>query len=370
MMFNLIRSFVLAFGLWVVAIPVWATQISIDSAAARAVLAALQNPSLTHEEALKIAELPGNQGLVKKAVSYHVPATTESFAEALVSAAHGVATQSEATKAFRLEQLKPAVATLLALLDRIDGDPGAFKDWVVHRVAQFSPPLAGADITGYLVVGGSSGGFAFDDSPGFFLNLGYFKEFDAAKVVMAHELYHAIQGVFAKQQVAWWNQKKATQGGKAALAKQCTALAQLFTDLYQEGSASYVGDPFLLTGDLGPIAKKTLDDMANGIKGIAKSTTLLELSVIGVSAKQPVAYEAVYELGFYGPEILYRISYVMARAIAQDRGGQALAQYLSQPGYVFADAYVALPRYGKDGEHPALGPNTVQAIGRLKAGCR
>jgi hypothetical protein len=55
--------------------------------------------------------------------------------------------------------------------------------------------------------------------------------------------------------------------------------------------------------------------------------------------------------------------------LAQDRGGQALGHYLSEPGYLFADAHVALPRYGKDAEHPALGPYTVQAIGRLKAHC-
>lgn len=370
MQYNTIRCSVLALGLWLAASPLWAAQIVIDGASGRAVLTALQNPSLTREEALQVAAMPGNQGLVKKALSYHLPATTDTFADALLAAAQGVAAPSDAAKSFHLDPVKTAGPTLLALLDRIDADPVAFKDWVVQRVAQFSPPLTGADITGYLVVGGGSGGFAFDDSPGFYLNLGYFKEFDAAKVVMAHELYHAIQGHFAKQPAAWWSQKQALHGPKAVAAQQCMDLARLFTDLYQEGTASYVGDPALLAGSPGPIAKKTMDDMANGVRHIAWSTTLLELSVIGVTAKQPVSYDAAYELGFYGPEILYRIAYAMARAIAQDQGAQALGQFLTEPGYQFAEAYVALPRYGKDAEHPTLGPNTVRAIRRFKGDCR
>ena len=81
-------------------------------------------------------------------------------------------------------------------------------------------------------------------------------------------------------------------------------------------------------------------------------------------------FDDVYALGFYVPEPLYKVGYVMAKAIATDEGPQGLAAFLNQPGYSFVERYAALPRYGKDRDHPPLGPNTLQAVRMLKAGCK
>jgi len=347
----------------------WAMHVTVDSTSARAVLAAVQNPSLTAEEATRVAEMKGNQGLVQKAVSYQMPATTEVLAEALLAAAHGTPAANPTAKSFRFEEVKARAKDLTALVDRIDGDARGFKDWVTARVALFSPADAQVEITGYLIVGGPSGGFAFGE-PTFFLNLAYFSEFEAARVVMAHELYHAVQGALAEHPSAWWARPGALKGKHGTLARRCAETAQLFTDLYQEGSASYVGDPTLLSGEEGPLAKKTREDMVAGLSQLGNSRTLLELSVTGLEAPTPVPYEKVYALGFYMPEILYKLGYTMARAIAVDAGSAALAAFLSQPGFKFAAHYAALPKYGKDDNHPKLGPNVIAALERLKAGCR
>jgi len=358
-----------AFGLLTLPSSGWALQVTVDSTSARAVLAAVQNPSLTAEEATRIAGMKGNQGLVQKAISYQMPATTEVLAEALLAAAHGTPANSPTAKSFRFEDVKARAKELTALVDRIDGDTSGFQDWVTARVARFSPADARVDITGYLIVGGTSGGFAFGE-PTFFLNLAYFSEFEAARVVMAHELYHAVQGALAEHPSAWWARPGALKGKQGKLAQRCADTAQLFTDLYQEGSASYVGDPTLLSGEEGPLAKKTREDMVAGLSQLGNSRTLLELSVTGLEAAKPVPYDNVYALGFYMPEILYKLGYVMARAIAVDEGNAALAALLSQPGFQFVSHYVALAKYGQDDSHPKLGPNVIAALERLKAGCR
>jgi hypothetical protein len=217
-------------------------------------------------------------------------------------------------------------------------------------------------------VGGVSGGFAFGQ-PEFYLNLAYFDEFDVARVVMAHELYHAVQGAYASSQKTWWSEKGAEEGTDGALARQCSETYDLFDVLYEEGTASYVGDPFLLRDAKGRGAKKMVTEMEEGVAHLRNSVTLLELSITGLNAPDPVPFDQVYALGFYVPEIEYKLGYVMAKAIAIEHSDQAITALLQQPAYAFTDAYMRLPKYGEDDAHPKLEPNTVAAVKRLQAGC-
>jgi hypothetical protein len=112
------------------------------------------------------------------------------------------------------------------------------------------------------------------------------------------------------------------------------------------------------------------DEMIRGLMTISHSVTLLELSIVGLAARPPVHYDKIYALGFYYPEPLYKIGYVMARAIVEHEDPQALAMFLSRPGYAFAAHYLSLPKYGQDEKHPKLDPYVVAALKRLTMGCR
>ncbi len=346
-----------------------ASTVVVDTASARAVLEAVQNPDLTPAEALVIAKLPGNQGLVRKANSQHVAATTADFAAALVDVAHGTPARRTEERVFALDRIKAKAATLIALIGRIEADPRTFKDWVVARVSQFSPDDPRLKIEGYLVAGGVNGGFAFDD-PRFYLNLGYFDEFEAARSVMAHELYHAVQAAYTvDNDDIWLKPESPTVEGKAR-QQLCAGLAGLFTNLYQEGSASFLGDALQLDPAWGPLAKKMRDEMQQGLALLPAQATLLELSVTGLKAPKPVPFDQVYALGFNVPEPLYKLGYAMAKAMAADLGPAALTAQLKRPGYDFVQRYVALPKYGKDPDHPKLGENTIDAADKLATQCR
>jgi hypothetical protein len=230
-------------------------EVTLDFSSSKAVLRALKNPSLDRAEALSVAGLPGNQGLIRKANSYHIAATTETFAEALLASAHGAPLDTPSANSLGFDRLKQKADDLAALIAKIEARPDEFQAWVVERVGRFSPTSSNVRISGYLVVGGNSGGFAFDE-PKFYLNLSYFDEFETAKVVLAHELYHAVQSVYSvDKDETWLKPESATARGKAH-QQMCANLANLFADLYQEGSASYVGDPMLLHDEAGPLAKK------------------------------------------------------------------------------------------------------------------
>ena len=70
--------------------------VTVNTDAAKAVLFALGNPSLTRDEAFKIAQMPGNQGVIRKQNEFRIPVTTESFANALLAAAHGQKASNQA----------------------------------------------------------------------------------------------------------------------------------------------------------------------------------------------------------------------------------------------------------------------------------
>jgi len=342
--------------------------VRLDTASAKAILGALQNPELARPDALGIAALPGNQGLIRKAISYHIPATTEAFADALVASAHGAALDTPMAKYLGFDRLKLNTGALTALMARIETHPKDFESWVVERVGLFSPADAAVNIDGYLVVGGTSGGFAFGE-PKFYLNLNYFSEFDPAKMVLAHELYHAVQAVYSVDSDDKWLKPESPTAAGRAHQQMCANLSNLFSNLYQEGTASYVGDPLLIGVETGPLARKTREEFQNSLNNLGAHVTLLELSVVGLEASKPVPYDDVYALGFYVPEPLYGVGYVMAKAIATDEGAQALAGFLKRPGYAFTQHYMMLPRYGQDREHPKLGPHTAEAVQLLASGC-
>jgi hypothetical protein len=62
----------------------FATTVTIHTDDARATLLAMQNPSLTREDAATIAMMHGNQGVLRKLHEWKIPATTETFANALI----------------------------------------------------------------------------------------------------------------------------------------------------------------------------------------------------------------------------------------------------------------------------------------------
>lgn len=98
----------------------------IDTTAAKANLLALGNPMLTHEEALKIAQLPGNHGIIRKQNEFRIPVTEEVFADALVAAAQGRTVTDSREISLYFELLKPKIDRLLKLVGEMDADPQAF----------------------------------------------------------------------------------------------------------------------------------------------------------------------------------------------------------------------------------------------------
>jgi hypothetical protein len=332
-----------------------AVKLDVDSA--RAVLAAVRNPALTRDQALAVARLPGNQGLIRKVRAYNRPADEGRLAEALLSAAQR--RPSEADADYRFAEVRAAADKILPVLDALSGPESDVLDRVKARIALFTPARVKGAATGYLIVGGRSGGFAFGE-PEFFLNLARYPSAPLASAIMAHELYHAVMGLAAGLRPA----NPAAEKCLAAIP-EAEALGRLYDSLRDEGMASHVGDVLGLTGDE-PVVKAARDKTQRGIDMVGRSVTLLALSTHALTSGSTIAYDDIYGLGFYGDEILYSLGHVMVRAIARDQGDAAVAELIDKPGAMMIVRYAALTGYGKAGA-PALDPRTIEWARRLAA---
>ena len=348
-----------------VVLPASAITVTVNADAAKAVLQALQNPSLSYDDALKIAQLPGNQGIIRKENEFKVPVTSESFANALVSVAHGQKVTDPDQANFFFDIVKPKAPQLLELVRKIEANPETFQASIEKRIGLFTLPGSDIRLQGYIVAGGDGGGYAFGDT-NFYLNLGFTDDIVLAKSATTHELYHAVQGAFAEQR----GPAAEPAGLTLSPVKQaCASTARLFASLYEEGTATYVEDISLLPQSHSESATRKLADMTDGLRHIHDSATLLELSVIGLRSANAVPFDDVYDVGFLGHGVLYNIGYVMAKAIVENDGPQGLAAFLKQPPYKFVLRYTQLPAYGMNKDHPKLGLNTIDAANQLANRC-
>jgi len=362
------QSFVMIVFLSLLTAPTKASAITVtvNADAAKAVLVAIQNASLSHEEALKIAQMAGNQGIIRKQNEFKIPVTTESFANALFAAAHGQKVTDPVETTLYFELVKPKAAQLLELTRTIEANPQSFQAAIETRIALYTPPGSDIHLQGYIVAGGDGGGYAFGDTD-FYLNLGFMDDLVVAKTATTHELYHAVQGAFAAERTFSF---KSSASALSHSQQACADTAQLFAKLYEEGSATYVEDISALPQSHSEVAIKQLTDLQDGLTHINNSATLLELSVAGLNASEAVSFDDVYDVGFYGHGELYNIGYVMAKSIVENDGPKGLAAFLKQPPYKFVLRYTQLPKYGMDKDHPKLGPNTVNAADLLARGCK
>lgn len=332
-------------------------EVRLDFDAAREVIAAVGNPQLTRDEALRIAHLPGNQGLLQKIRSYGRPADEDHFAQALLAAARQEPDAPFSDYGFA--KVRVAAPALRETLESLAGPSAKSMDQIKRRVGQFTPASLTGRVTGYAIVGGSSGGFSFGKTD-FYLNLARYAAPPLAATVMEHELYHAIQGLARTHDPAGADMPPRR---KACLQRLPggVEMAELFESLYDEGTATYVGDVLLLSHEADANTRRDIDHLERNIRWVERSVTLLELAVHGLATGTKASYDAIYALGFYNDEILYALGYVMAKHIVAHNGAGALSVLLTQAPAEFVKAYVALQKEGKDGANgPTLGAATVE----------
>jgi len=339
-------------------------QIKIDTASARAVLKALQNPSLTYEQAMAIAKLEGNQGMIKEMRELGEADTEEQFAHALTAAAHGQPSGSPQEEHYNFPAVKSSAPAISLRLDQIEQ---GFEKEIRDRIRPYAANPDTVSVRGFVVAGGDGGGYAFGGSD-FYLNIALNDDILMAKQVLVHEAFHGAQGAVYHEDTEHWA-KDLTQPADLVRGKLCSNTAKLFKDMRNEGTAMYVGTDEMIKDAKGPTGQRLYAESLYGKEHLSDSAGLLEISIASMQAPRPVSYKEVYSIDFFGRGIVYFISRAMVSAIAEQDGPSAVGEVLLQPGYEFVLRYTKLKSYGIDQAHPRLGENTVRAAQFLHNGC-
>ncbi|SEB40322.1 DUF5700 domain-containing putative Zn-dependent protease [Terriglobus roseus] len=345
-----------------------AVVVAMNADSATAVLTALENPALSREECLRIAAMPGNQGVIRKSREFGFDTNTQNFADALYASARGIAPKDSLARSYYFDIVKQKTPQIRALIRQINANPDNFQGAIQKRLAPFTPQGTDLPLQGYIVAAGDGGGYAFGGTD-FYLNLGNMNDFLSARVTTAHELYHAIQGVFATSRGSFGDLPLLE--GLSKTTQACLKTKQLFSNLYEEGSAVYVqgSGPSELDNGTSEIANRQKADLEDGIRYARANASLLEMSVISLNAPEAMPYDDVYRVDFFGHGFLYSTAYLMAKAIVDQDGPGGLSALLELPPEQFILRYTQLRAYGKGNDHPKLGSNTIQAARSLPKVC-
>jgi hypothetical protein len=331
-----------------------ALSVVIDTEAANATLLALGNPNLERAQALQVARLPGNVALIRKQAEIYPGSSEVEFVDELIAQARGIKLSSKTLYYFN--SVASNAAGIARTLAAIDGDRVGFAQSVLARIEPFSPRDLKVNLNGHIVIGGGSSGFALRIAD-FYLNLAHYPDqLDTARLMTAHELYHAIQA--SAVDAAGLAGKRGFDAARLATMqtpdlRRAYVFESFMYNLYQEGTAMYVGDPALMTGD-GRMTKFETSRLTTQMDRLDRLATQLDMSVIALTADPQYNYDRAYALGFYGPDQpLYYLGYAMAKAIAQKQGPAALGAMIDTSGCAFMQAYLnlaasdpALPRIG------------------------
>lgn len=316
--------------------------IRIDSEAARRTIDAVTNPKLTRAQALLVADLSGNQALIRQAIDFGIPASRETFADALIATAQG----SGAWTIFNFKEVRANAETSRVALKTLAANPNSMVAWITQRIMPFMPAGIPLNGQGYIVAGGPGGGFSLTDG-GIYVNIVRAKgDLNVVRLTLAHELYHNVQHT-AEARAGTLGDFNYDEAAYEALprgsARACYATRQLFGQLMKEGTATYISD-IALYPTTGEEALSVRKQRAASLSGdVEFPISMLDIGLAALTGDDPVSERTVYRMGFLqAGQLYYDVAYVMAKAIVQHDGPAALGHFISQPGDAFVRRYVAL----------------------------
>jgi len=254
---------------------------------------------------------------------------------------------------------RPQVARAIAFLKQHEAELSSF---VAEKIAPYFPP--DQQFSGEIVLAAASwscGGFSMDGA--FFVDVpcvapSIEEEFQAVKILSAHETYHALQYVF----FAPFNEDI----GRIDTPEE--AQAHLFLNLLLEGTAEFVADSRNAAGE-GTLSTIFRDLAAQGYKRMASHFRWLDYAsaVLSVDEASNQRIRDVYDFGFSGStgQKFYYVGATIARKIEAIFGRERLVCIISLSPEQFVLAYdAAFEQAGEVGDYP-VGASTLAAARRL-----
>ncbi|SJZ62798.1 DUF5700 domain-containing putative Zn-dependent protease [Sediminibacterium ginsengisoli] len=314
-------------------------QVIVDAESAKANIALLGKKQVTDQELNDAAALYGNQQLIAKVKSYS-GAGKDVFISTLKAMI--IDGNIKGDDPYNWRSVKAALPEMKQLIGQIDANSASFIEEVKNSILSYTP--AGLDITikACFLAGGGALGFTIGNDKTFNVALQKLdNDFNAMKLLVAHELYHIVQ---AEGQ----SMRKKTITGKDPYFLQATAA--LLENLWSEGSANLAGDFAGFEGKSAFAKEQTAEWAKNADRrreNFALFEAVLYKSYYDTSAKR---YEQHYNICFSTAydETAYFTGYEMAKAIVKYKGRKALADLVLADPANFIAAYIDIYKSEKD----------------------
>lgn len=304
-------------------------ELVFDTSAAHATLDLLTGAvPPTPAELARVAALPPNQAQIRHAAAFRASDTTESFVEALDSAARGGPIGADA---WGFGIVKERLAATRDLLAKVEASPEAISGPVAARLSSFLPEGEAARVNVHFIVGGTSDGFAPSGND-FYIALHYFRgDEEGLRVLMSHELFHILR-----------RPPKPTERDAAVIPRHVRAARRLVDQTMNEGVASWIGDPTRVTGG-GPYVEWFSQKFKRNLDRLGQNVTLFDSLLYRAWNDADANADDLYKLGFSGgwDSPLYFVGYAMARYFAEKEGPEAVAAAVRAGAQAFFARYRA-----------------------------
>lgn len=269
--------------------------------------------------ARKILSLKGTQGMIQHDSQFNEEMTSENFIKEITD-------PNAESDEFGFINIRRNLTSIQAAIQLFEDSLNVITRRVEEKLKLYSSPTNNEAIEVYFVLGGNSDGYTNDENA-FFIEIQYYLD-DVEGIIstVTHELYHIIQ-----------QRSFDSKTEKLKLQAIFYPAFMLIENLYQEGSASYVGDPLSIDQPKEYsifIQKK----YKRNILKLKESFYLFE-SLLLQSIADPNE-DLLYNIGFGGQwdSPLYFVGYEMCLQLEQKNEEGTIKEYLSKsPTYFFMD---------------------------------
>ena len=299
-------------------------ELTVNAESATRILEFLKNERSDITEAKRILYLKGTAGMLRHDSQFNNQMDEECFLNELMD-------PNSPSDAFGYKEIRNHLSTIQTTIQLLEDSLTQIAHHAENRLRSYSPSESQM-IHVYFVLGGNSDAFT-DDGNSFYLELQYFRDvndIDGIICMVAHEVYHIIQ------ERNFDHEKE-----KVKLHNSWHGAYMLIRNVYQEGSASLVGDPLFIEKPRGHALFLTRKYDRN-LRKLDESFYLFE-SLLRQSINDPnedLLYGIAFGAQWDSP--MYFVGYEMCKQLERYHGREAIENYLFKPPTHFFLDYIHL----------------------------
>jgi hypothetical protein len=298
-----------------------------------------------------LINLPSTQRLIKQCARFDKEATSVRYIEELLAA---VRNEKLSRYSFRFHTCKGALKQFEVIYRHLQTNQDSLNQYLHNNLVKYLNPKDVLNTEACFLLGGTSDGFANGNI--FCVDLAFFNDdIEGFKLLTLHEMFHIVQS-FIKPENHNINLNNTTQ-----------KINNLFTNVLNEGSASFIANP-LLINQPGTYNKCFQGKYRLNLNRIKDNFQLFESMLIRLHTDSIATFEDIYAIGFSGrwESPLYYVGFVMCELMQKYEGDTFLNKYLRDNPLKFIKGYIKYSTLeNMPSKYPLLGSYSINIINKI-----